>query len=129
MSEIRKLKTARQVQDALATCNGPSVTEVLLLPLQSDVKVWRENKRWTGPHTLLGLNPDSTAAIIEINSKPITFLTTVVQPYHYDEAASPQPRKGSASPQPHEEKHNNNGYHDGDSDFVPEQPPPQRGCG
>jgi hypothetical protein len=33
ISEIRKLKTARQVQHALATRNGPSVTEVLLLPL------------------------------------------------------------------------------------------------
>lgn len=33
MSEIRKLKAVRQVQDALATCNGPNVKEVLLLPL------------------------------------------------------------------------------------------------
>jgi hypothetical protein len=33
ISKIRKLKTARQVQHALATRNGPSVTEVLLLPL------------------------------------------------------------------------------------------------
>jgi hypothetical protein len=39
ISEIWKLKAVRQVQDALATRSRPNVTEVLLLPLQSDVKV------------------------------------------------------------------------------------------
>jgi hypothetical protein len=117
MSEIRKLKAARQVQDALATRNGPNVTEVLLLPLQSDVKVWRENKGWTGPHTLLGLNLDSTAAIVDINGRPTTFRTTVVHPYHHDD--------GAVSPQPHEKEHDDD-LNDRDDDYVPEQPPRRR---
>jgi hypothetical protein len=117
MSEIQKLKAAREVQDALATRNGPNVTEVLLLPLQSDVKVWCENKGWTGPHTLLGLNLDSTAAIVDINGRPTTFRTTVVHPYHHDD--------GAVSPQPHEKEHDDD-LNDGDDDYVPEQPPRRR---
>jgi hypothetical protein len=101
----------------LATRNRPNVTKVLLLPLQSDVKVWRENKGWTGPHTLLGLNPDSTAAIVDINGRPTTFRTTVVHPYYYDDRA--------ASPQPHKKEHVDN-LNGEDNDYVLEQPPRRR---
>jgi hypothetical protein len=53
MVEVRKIKAKRQVNDALATRNGPNVTETLQLLIQSSVKVWRENCGWTGPHTLI----------------------------------------------------------------------------
>lgn len=42
MKEVRRLYAERQVRDALAMRNGPSTSEVLSLPLQSDVQVWRE---------------------------------------------------------------------------------------
>jgi hypothetical protein len=43
MAEVRKLKTERQVAEAFATRNGPSVAEVAQLPLQNKVRVWRKN--------------------------------------------------------------------------------------
>ncbi|KAF1938762.1 hypothetical protein EJ02DRAFT_299507, partial [Clathrospora elynae] len=44
MAEVRKIKAKRQMNDALATRNGPNVIETLQLPIQSSVKVWRENR-------------------------------------------------------------------------------------
>lgn len=44
MTEVKKIKAKRQVQDALATRNGPDVSDVLQLPIPSMVKVWREGK-------------------------------------------------------------------------------------
>lgn len=61
MAEVRKIKAARQVNDALGMRNGPDVTEMMELPLQSPVKVWRENRGWTGPHTLIAMNNDKTS--------------------------------------------------------------------
>ncbi|EFQ88309.1 hypothetical protein PTT_15855 [Pyrenophora teres f. teres 0-1] len=42
--EVRKIKAKRQVTKALGTRNRPNdiVTQVLELPLQSNIKVWRE---------------------------------------------------------------------------------------
>lgn len=88
MIEIRKLKAARQVNDALATRNGPSVTELLQLPLQSNVRVWRESKGWSGPYKLIAFNNDNTAAIVSINGRDVTFRVTVVRPYYCDSTAN-----------------------------------------
>ncbi|KAK1914262.1 hypothetical protein P3342_007508 [Pyrenophora teres f. teres] len=70
MAEVRKIKAKRQVNEALGTRNGPNdiVTQVLELPLQSNVKVWREGLGWTGPHTLIALNNDQTAAIVDTHA-------------------------------------------------------------
>jgi hypothetical protein len=43
MAEVRKLKAKQQVSDALSIQNGPNTLETLDLPLQVEVKVWREN--------------------------------------------------------------------------------------
>jgi hypothetical protein len=43
MAEVRKFKAERQVAEALATRNGPSVAEIAQLPLQNEVRVWRKN--------------------------------------------------------------------------------------
>jgi len=42
--EVRRLYAERQVKDALAIRNGPDTKVTLDLPLQSDVRVWREKK-------------------------------------------------------------------------------------
>jgi hypothetical protein len=42
--EVRRLQAEKQVKDALAIRNGPD-TNTLDLPLQSDVRVWREKER------------------------------------------------------------------------------------
>jgi hypothetical protein len=53
MAEIRKLKAERQVAEAFATRNGPSVAEVAQLPFQSKIRVWRKNDGWSGPYKLI----------------------------------------------------------------------------
>ncbi|KAF2022610.1 hypothetical protein EK21DRAFT_119577 [Setomelanomma holmii] len=40
---LRKLSAERQVADALNTRNGPATADMLALPLQSEVLVWRES--------------------------------------------------------------------------------------
>jgi hypothetical protein len=42
--EVRRLHAKRQVSDALAMCNRPNTMATVDLPLQSDVRVWRENR-------------------------------------------------------------------------------------
>ncbi|CAE7021550.1 Polyprotein [Pyrenophora teres f. teres] len=129
MAEVRKIKAKRQVNEALGTRNGPNdiFTQVLELPLQSNVKVWREGLRWTGPHTLIALNNDQTAAIVDTYGKQASFRITSVQPYHQDDTTN--------LPRPDEEQHSDeepHSDHQRDNDeFVPQEEPPQRrgrGC-
>ena len=42
MEEVKKLKAECQVVDALNMCNGPKITVIYNLPLNSPVLVWRE---------------------------------------------------------------------------------------
>lgn len=44
MTALRKANAERRVNDALHARNGPSTSEVLSLPLQSEVFIWRENE-------------------------------------------------------------------------------------
>ena len=43
MKALRKVAAERQVADALNTRNGPATEDVIALPLQSEVLVWRES--------------------------------------------------------------------------------------
>jgi len=79
MREIRKIRADRQVNDALAMRNGPFVLPTLQLPLQSQVRVWREKKGWTGPFTLLARDGDE--CLVDVPSGPSKFRITVVKPY------------------------------------------------
>ncbi len=54
-----------------------------MLPINSDVKVWRENNGWTGPFKLLSISDET--CVIEIPRGPIQFRSTVVKPYYHDE--------------------------------------------
>jgi hypothetical protein len=42
--KVRRLYAERRVKDALAMRNGPNTKNTLDLPLQSDVRVWREKE-------------------------------------------------------------------------------------
>ena len=78
INEIRQLHAKRQVSDALSMRNGPNTTLVANLPLNSKVRVWRENKGWGGPYQLLSV--DGETCIIELPNGPVRFRTTVVKP-------------------------------------------------
>ncbi|KAI1769721.1 hypothetical protein F4818DRAFT_435441 [Hypoxylon cercidicola] len=83
MQEVHKLKAKRQIANALAMRNGPNTLDTLNLPLQSEVRVYRENKEWMGPYQLIARNGETCT--VEINDKQVNFRTTVVKPYLRDE--------------------------------------------
>jgi len=83
MKEIRRLHAERQVQEALAMRNGPDTSQVLDLPLQSLVRVWRERKGWKGPYRLMATNGETYT--IEMPYGPTDFRTTVVKPFYTEE--------------------------------------------
>ncbi|KAJ6050709.1 uncharacterized protein N7446_010818 [Penicillium canescens] len=81
--EIRRLHAERQVNDALAMRNGPNITTTLDLPLQSDVRVWREKGGWKGPYKLLAM--DGETCTVDMPHGPTKFRSTVVKPYYREE--------------------------------------------
>jgi hypothetical protein len=59
MRELRSLQAKRKVTDALRMKNGPDTTQILDLPLLSDVITYCEKgdngkPRWSGPFKLIG---------------------------------------------------------------------------
>jgi len=85
MKEVRQLHAKRQIRDALAMRNGPSTTETLELPLQSDVRVWREKDGWNGPYKLIAI--DGETCTIQMIYGPTNFRSTVVKPFYTEEAS------------------------------------------
>ncbi len=84
MKELREIHAKRQVSDALAMRNGPSIAATLNLPLQSLVRVWREKEKvWKGPYKLL--NVDGTTVTIQLPYGPTKFRATVVKPFLQEE--------------------------------------------
>jgi hypothetical protein len=116
MTEVRKIKAKRQINEALATRNGPDITDVLQLPIPSNVKVWRENNGWSGPHQMVATDNDKKTVIVVINDKQVAFRITAVRPYHADDTTVIAP------PAEGENKV------DSDNDFNPimEKPVPKR---
>ena len=92
MTEVRQLKAARQVQDALSMRNGPNTLMTLNLLPPAAVRVYREKEGWTGPHVMTAR--DEETCTVEINGKSTNFRTTVVKPYYNDEG----PAKDDAGP-------------------------------
>ena len=117
MTEVRKLKAKRQVAEALATRNGPDeiVAKVLEPPIQNNVKAWRENKGWTGPHTLIALNTDRTAVIVDVDVRQATFRITSVQPYYRNKYTKSNPHNDDKD---HRETR--------DDDYISEDDPRRR---
>ncbi|CCU76925.1 integrase and RNaseH domain-containing protein [Blumeria hordei DH14] len=81
--EVRRLYAQRQVKDALSMKNGPNTNSLLNLPLQSDVRVWREKEKWTGPSKLISMNGENCT--IQMPHGPATFRSTVVKPYYTED--------------------------------------------
>ena len=117
MKEIQRLHAERQIKDALATRNGPNTTETISLPPNSDVRIWREKEKWTGPFKLI--STDGETCTIQMPYGPANFRSTVVKPYYTDET-SPFPVF-----HPEDDENAAETEHDigRDADWQPEQPP------
>jgi hypothetical protein len=77
--KIRCLYAERRVKDVLAMRNSPDTKKTLDLPLQSDVRVWREKEGWTGPYKLFTTKEETY--IINMSQGPAKFRLTAVKPY------------------------------------------------
>jgi hypothetical protein len=64
----------------LNSCNGPATADVLALPLQSEVLVWRESDGWNGLYKVASI--DGHNVTVDIVNGPATFRSTVVKPYY-----------------------------------------------
>jgi Reverse transcriptase (RNA-dependent DNA polymerase) len=82
MNEARKAHAARDVQDALATRNGPSTEAVRDLPLGSYALVWREgrNRYWEGPYRIIA--QDGESSTLEMENGTADFRNTSLKPYY-----------------------------------------------
>ena len=89
MKALRRAAAERTVSDALNTRNGPTTDEVLSLPLQSEVMVWREKNGWQGPYKIINMK-DHDVTVDMVNG-PTTFRSTVVKPYYRDPAIDENP--------------------------------------
>jgi hypothetical protein len=69
--EVRRLYAERQVKDVLAMRNSPDTKNTLDLPLQSDVRVWREKEEWTGPYKLIATEGETCT--INMSRGPVKF--------------------------------------------------------
>src|SRR5271168_2824690 len=84
MAEVRRCHSARQISDALRMRNGPNISAILTLPLNSDVLVWREKEPyWSGPYKLVAI--DGYTCKVQVNNKVVDFRVTSVRPYKSDE--------------------------------------------
>lgn len=103
MKEVQKIRAERQVTDALAMRNGPNTTATIALPLQSQVRVWREKRGWTGPFILLARDGDE--CLIDMPRGPTRFRITVVKPYYQDpeEHVEPELEKDDDQDQDHDQ--------------------------
>ncbi|KAF4471164.1 Ribonuclease H [Fusarium albosuccineum] len=84
MTEVRKLRAAKEVREALNTRNGQDTSATLpeSLPLGSEVLVYREKEKWTGPFKVLAVTESNVT--VELDNGPATFRSTTIKPYHRD---------------------------------------------
>lgn len=87
MKALRKLQATRQINDALHARNGPSSTTVLSLPLQSEVRVWREKDGWKGPYKIIANERGNIT--VDMIDGPTTFRSTTVRPYYCNSTPTP----------------------------------------
>jgi hypothetical protein len=84
MKEVRETRARLQVQQALQHRNGPNVSALHDLPLNSQVLVWREGVgnqgSWKGPFELLHIQGETCK--VQLPSGPTDFRTTQVKPYN-----------------------------------------------
>ncbi len=73
MSKLRKLKARQRIQNALNAYNGLDTIQTLLLALnlKSEVRIFQEKKRWTGPFKVLGIA--AAEITVDMENGPVTF--------------------------------------------------------
>ena len=130
MKEVRRLYATRQVNDALGMRNGPNTSTTLNLPLQSEVRVWREKGGWSGPHKLIAI--DGQTCTIQMPYGPTQFRSTIVKPYYKDDSSKPlQDALEDAledAPEENRDQRALEGDYDSDT-IVVDVPQPRRGRG
>ncbi|KAF7577809.1 hypothetical protein PtrM4_020490 [Pyrenophora tritici-repentis] len=97
---LRKITAEHQVADALNTRNGPATADMLALPLQSEVLVWRESDGWNGPYKIA--STDGHNVTVDMVNGPTTFRSTVVKPYYRPDHLWSDPDAPHAPNEPHE---------------------------
>lgn len=85
MTDVRKLRAARQGANALSIRKGSNILDTIQL-LQSEVKVWREKIGCTGPHILLARSYYDVTCTVSVDGKATNFRTVSVKPHHRDES-------------------------------------------
>jgi hypothetical protein len=100
MKEVLAVRAERNVAKALATRNGPDTAPLHILPLNSEVLVWREKKpnekaHWSGPHRLLSM--DRETCVIQMDYGRATFRSTSVKPYHSTDRPDDESEDGRES--------------------------------
>jgi hypothetical protein len=111
--------------NALAIRNGPNIEDVLRLPLMSKVRVYRENKGWSGPYKLVAYDGNGTEYTVDVNGKNIRFRVTSVRFYYRNEYTA-EPKSAET------EDSSNESNKSGDEDYrskeseKPNNPKPRR---
>jgi hypothetical protein len=100
MKMLRAERAKDNVNRAINTRNGPSTSDVLGLPLGSEIMVWREKGGWTGPYKLKGVEGQDIT--IDMENGPTTFRGTQAKPYYRAddsyEPEDPQPETEELTP-------------------------------
>src|SRR3984957_10744343 len=81
MAKIVKLRAKQTVNNALYYCNGPNITLVHNLPLNSKVLIWHKSGKWTRPYYLLAV--ENKMCCIQLPSGLTSFRSTSVKPYFW----------------------------------------------
>ncbi|OXV05628.1 hypothetical protein Egran_06604 [Elaphomyces granulatus] len=118
MEEVTKIRAARAVQDALNQRNGPDTSGIHELSIGSEVLVWREGNtgqsgKWTGPHTLLGLDGETCKVQLQGTNGTTDFRSTTIKPYlrpscdltqQLDDKDQPDDQEKVSEPQPQRQR-------------------------
>ena len=125
MKELQRLQAARQINDALRMRNGPNTSDTIDLPLQSEVRVWREKGGWSGPHKLIATDGrDGQVCVVQMPYGPTKFRSTVVKPY-LRASPNPEPTQEEAPNEAEEQGHEEQGHEEQGDEGDPEQHAPE----
>jgi hypothetical protein len=114
MAEAYKLKAAHQVANVLAIRNGLNIEDMLRLPLMSKVRIYRENKGWSGSYKLVAYDGNGTECTVDVNGKNTRFRVISVRFYYCNEyIAEPKPAETEDSSDENDKP--------GDEDYRPEE--------
>ncbi|OHW89526.1 reverse transcriptase-like protein [Colletotrichum incanum] len=104
MKMLQGIRAEVEINRAINTRNGPNLQKVLSLPIQSEVLVWRENKGWTGPYEIQGI--EGYTITVRMVNGPTQFRATHVKPYYRDNTiqVATDPDVAQLTPQPQPRK-------------------------